>query len=144
MNTRFRRVAVFVGSAAIATGAGIGVAAQGDSSSPDRSSSAPGVTRPQGGPGRSFDISALADELGVSEARLQTALENSRPTTPGAGGPDEMIQALADELGLSAAKVREAFEATLGSAAPPHGQDGGGMGAPPSDDQTAPPASSQS
>jgi hypothetical protein len=141
MTTRFRRVAVFVGTAALATGAGIGVAAQGDSASPDRSSSAPSVTR-QPGPGGGLDISALADALGVSEARLQTALENSRPTTPGAGGPDEMIQALADELGLSADKVREAFASALGSGGSPQTPDGGG--APPSGGQTAPPTTSQS
>jgi hypothetical protein len=142
MTPRFRRVAVFVGTAAIAAGAGVGVAAQSDSSSsPDRSSGAPRMTR-QPGPGGGLDISALADELGVSEARLQLALENSRPATPGAGGPDEMIQALADELGLSADKVREAFAATLGSGRSPQAPDGGG--APPSDGRTTPPATSQS
>jgi hypothetical protein len=95
----------------------------------------------QPGPGGGLDISALADELGVSEARLQLALENSRPSTPGAGGPDEMIQALADELGLSADKVREAFAATLGSAGPPQAPGGGGA---PNDGQTTPPTTSQS
>jgi hypothetical protein len=140
MTPRFRRVAVFVGTAAIAAGAGVGVAAQSDSS-PDRSSGAPRMTR-QPGPGGGLDISALADELGVSEARLQLALENSRPATPGAGDPDEMIQALADELGLSADKVREAFAAALGSGDPPQAPDGGG--APPSNEQTTPPATSQS
>jgi hypothetical protein len=87
-----------------------------------------------------MDVSALADELGVTEARLEEAMRSSRPTTPGAGGdPDEMIQALADELGLSADKVRQAFEDAFGGSAPQ-----GGGGAPPSSDgQTTPPASSQ-
>ena len=121
MTARFRRVAVFVGTAALATGAGVGVAAQGDSA--DRSS-APEITQPQGpggggGAPGAVDVSALADSLGVSETRLQEAMRNARPTDPStARGPDAMFEALASELGLSADTVREAFE----SMTPPNGQ----------------------
>jgi hypothetical protein len=121
MTARFRRVAVFVGTAALATGAGVGVAAQGDST--DRSST-PGIAQPQGprgggGAPGAFDVSALAGSLGVSETRLQEAMRNTRPTDPStAGGPEAMFEALAAELGLSADKVREAFESTM----PPSGQ----------------------
>jgi hypothetical protein len=135
MTPRFRRVAVFVGTAALAAGAGIGVAtSSGDGSNADRSSGAPGMTRGQTGPGAS-DVSALAAELGVSETRLEEAMRNARPTDPSAaGGPDAMIEAVADELGLEADKVREAFESTLG-AGPPQGA------APPTDGEgTTPPA----
>jgi hypothetical protein len=130
MNPRFRRVAVFVGTAALAAGAGIGVAAKGDSTS----SAAPGVTRQQGPGGAGgapggLDVSALAEQLGVSETRLQQAMRNARPTNPGTGGgPDAMFQALADELGLSTDEVRAAFEATMPQGGPP--------GTPPSDGQT--------
>jgi hypothetical protein len=121
MTPRFRRIAVFVGTAALAAGTGIGVAASNDDpSGPTRSNSAPGLSRQQGpggggGPGAA-DVSALADALGVSETRLQEAMQATRPTDPGAGGggPDEMIQALADELDLSVAKVRQAFESAAG------------------------------
>ena len=53
MTARFRRVAVFVGAAALATGAGVGVAAQGDSTPSDRTSQTqqmgPGGGPPAGG-----------------------------------------------------------------------------------------------
>src|SRR5262245_10881443 len=113
MTARFRRVAVFVGTAALATGAGIGVAAsQGDSTA---TSDRPSQTQPMGqgggGPaGGGMDVSALADELGVSETELQQAMQQARPTDPSAaGGPDAMFQALADALGVSVDKVRAAF-----------------------------------
>jgi hypothetical protein len=67
MTARFRRVVVFVGTAAIAAGTGVGVAASNDDSSSSRS--APGISRPQGpgggGPG-AVDVSPFADELGLS------------------------------------------------------------------------------
>jgi hypothetical protein len=126
MNPRFRRVAVFVGTAAIAAGAGIGVASKGDATP----STTPNTIRqqgPGGAPGGA-DLSSLADALGVSEARLQEAMRKARPTDPGAGGsPDEMLQTLADELGLSVDKVRAAFESAMPQ-----------RGAPPSGGQTAP------
>ena len=141
MTPKFRRVAVFVGTAAIAAGAGIGVAAQGDSSTPDRSSGAPGLTRPQdgGGPpgigGGASGLSAVADQLGVSETRLETAMRNARPTDPtdpaAGGGPDAMMEAVAEELGLEADTVRKAFESVLGTQ--------GGPGAPPAGGQQATP-----
>jgi hypothetical protein len=131
MTPRFRRVAVFVGTAALAAGAGIGVAASGGDASTDAGNrSAPGMSQPLPGGGsgggggaapRGMDISALADALGVSEARLQEALQAARPSGPG-GGPDEMIQALADELGIDADKVRAAFEDAFGgNGGPPSG-----------------------
>ena len=140
MNPRFRRVAVFAGTAAIAAGAGIGVAAKGDATS----SSTPNTIQRQGpgGAPSGAGLSSLADALGVSEARLQEAMRKARPTDPGAGGsPDDMLQTLADELGLSVDKVRAAFESTMpqrgsGGGAPPSGQTA--PTTPPSGDQTAP------
>ena len=103
MNPKFRRIAVFVGAAALAGGAGIGVAAQGDTG---QSGSTPGMTRPaQGGPGgggpggagagAAQGLSALAEALGVSETRLRAAIEKTRPSgDPGsaAGGPPDPLR----------------------------------------------------
>ena len=83
-----------------------------------------------------LDVSALADELGVSETQLQQAMQKARPTDPStAGGPAAMFQALADELGVSVDKVRAAFEKIRPQGAPPSG---GGQTTPPSGSQTAP------
>jgi hypothetical protein len=59
----FRRVAVFVGTAALATGSGIGVAAQGDEAN---RSSTPRVTSQQGAASES--PAAPADETPAEEA----------------------------------------------------------------------------
>jgi hypothetical protein len=114
MNSKFRRVAVFVGAAALAGGAGIGVAAQGDSSP---AGSPPALTQPAPGGQGGQRLSALAQALGVSESRLHAALEKARPSgAPGSapGGPpsgSDMAETLASELGISVDKVRSAMEA---------------------------------
>ena len=129
MTARFRRVAVFVGAAALATGAGVGVAAQGDSTPSDRTSQTQQMG-PGGGPpaGGGLDVSALADELGVTETELQQAMQNARPTDPStAGGPDAMFEGLASDLGVSVEKVRAAFEKIVPQGGPPSG---GGQTAP--------------
>jgi len=107
MTARFRRVAVFVGTAALATGAGIGVAAsQGDPT--DRTSGTPtSIERGAPGGGGRFDISTIADTLGVSEADLQQAMQTAGPA---ADGPEAMVATVADALGLSEDTVRAAFE----------------------------------
>jgi hypothetical protein len=131
MTPKFRRIAVFVGAAALAGGAGVGVAAQNDSS---QAGAAPAITRPaQGGLGGRPDLSALAAELGVSESRLRAAIEATRPSgDPGSApsGPphgSDMAAALASELGLSVDKVRSAVQA-VGAAGggPPGGSSRGG------------------
>jgi len=142
MTPRFRRVAVFVGTAALAAGTGIGVAASsGDGSTTDQSSSGPGMSQPldRGGPTAGGGLSDVADQLGVSETRLAQAMQDARPTDPSAGGdPDAMIEAVAEQLGLEVDQVREAFESALG-VGPPPGQapdSSGGAPAPPTDGQT--------
>ena len=81
MQPRFKKVAVFVGAAALAAGVGVGVASQGDNAS------GAAMTQRAGGPGQGgpggMDLSALAEELGVTEAKLQAALQAARPA-PGA------------------------------------------------------------
>jgi hypothetical protein len=91
-------------------------------------------TRPAGGPGGPggrghggpggggrFDTAALAKSLGVTEAKLQAALDKVRPAKgdrddkgdPGDKGDRAaaMATALAKELGLDAAKVKSALDA---------------------------------
>jgi hypothetical protein len=125
MNPRFRKVAVFVGTAALATGVGVGVASQGGET--ESSQASPGMSRP-GGPGGGMDVSALAEELGVTTDKLQAALEAARPS--GGAAPGSMAATLADELGISEAKVEAALEAVR--------PQGGMGGAPPADGGTPP------
>jgi hypothetical protein len=143
MNPRFRRVAVFVGAAALATGVGVAVASQGD----ETSSSQAAVGQRAGGPGqggapRGMDLSALAEELGVSEARLEAAMESARSSfdpgsAPQSGDEDPMAAALAKELGLSTEKVSAALESLRPRGTPPDG-------AAPPDGSTTPDAGASS
>ena len=112
MNPRYRKIAVFVGAAALAGGAAVGVAAGGDSATTTGSS--PAMTRP-GGPGGGFDLSALAEKLGVSKSRLQEALQAARPSAGRRPDPSSMAATLADELGLSTDEVQAALEETMPS-----------------------------
>jgi Spy/CpxP family protein refolding chaperone len=89
MTLRTRKVAVFVGTAALAAGAGIGVAAQGSSSAATESRSAPGMMR-GGGDG----MSTLADDLGVTETQLREAMDSLRT----AGRPDDLAVLGTSEL----------------------------------------------
>jgi hypothetical protein len=111
MNPRYRKIAVFVGAAALTGGAGIGVAAGGDSAA---TGSSPAMTRP-GGPGGGFDLSALAEELGVAETRLQEAMQAARPSAGQRPDASSMAETPADELGLSADEVQAALEETMAS-----------------------------
>jgi hypothetical protein len=123
MNPRYRKVAVFVGAAALAGAAGVGIASQGsaDATGTNGPMTRPAGAGPQSGMGR---LSGLADELGVSESELQAALQDIGPPT---GGAASFAEALARELGISATKVQEALEA----ARPDGGMDGPPAGAPP-------------
>jgi hypothetical protein len=116
MKARFRRVAVFAGAAALAGGVGIGVASPGGDPA---SSRAAAVARPAGGPGR-MDVSALAERLGVSQARLEAALRAARESGD-PGDRDAMAAALASALGLSSEKVSEALESLRPPGSPPPG-----------------------
>jgi hypothetical protein len=134
MNPRIRTIAAVLGAVVLAGAAGIGVAAGGDSAG--GSGTASSMTRP--GPGGGFDLSALAEDLGVSESKLQDAFEAVR-TSAGSqdGGPPDraqLAQALADELGLPVDEVEAALEATMpfgGRGGPPADSSGSGVPAPP-------------
>jgi hypothetical protein len=133
MTPRSRKVAVFVGTAALAAGAGIGVAASGNSDAATTPST-PGMLR-GGGPGSPGDLSTLADDLGVSETRLREAMESLRSS----GRPQDLAAALAEELGVSEDKVRDALESAVPGGGPPGGGAPPSGGAPPAGGgQTAP------
>jgi hypothetical protein len=133
MPRRARKVAAIVGVAAVAAGAGIGVANQSSSSA---SGTTAAMTQPGGQPGglRGLDVTALAKQLGVSTAKLQSALDAARPAgapggppaggqppsgaqppaggPPASGGANRLASALAKQLGLSTTKVQAALDAT--------------------------------
>jgi hypothetical protein len=132
MPVRARKIAAILCAAAVATGAGIGVASQ--SSSTAATSTTAGAQQGPGGmrsgPG-GMDVAALAKQLGVTQSKLEAALAASRPSgaqggqppsgSQGAqppsggqrpaGGSDRMATALAQQLGLSTAKVKAALDA---------------------------------
>jgi hypothetical protein len=120
MTPRFRRVAVFVGAATLAAGVGVGVAATNNDSSADQSISRQQDPAGVGGP-RRIDVTALAKSLGFSQTRLEQAMNDTRGSSPSAGGLDSRIQALADDLGLPVNTVREAFDDVFGGPGRPQG-----------------------
>jgi len=116
MKSRIHKLAAVTGVAAIlAVTAGCG---DGSSTSSAQTGSSPAAaTAAQGG---APDMSALAKKLGVSTAKLQQAMQATRPasgSTP--SSPDDMAAALAKQLGLSSAKVKAALQATRPSGSPP-------------------------
>jgi hypothetical protein len=128
ISPRIRRVAVIVGATgALAAAAGCGATGSTSSSSSGAAGQPQSQSQQQGpGPGAP-DLSALASKLGVSTAKLQQAMEATRPSSPGADGSGtDPTAALAKALGLSEAKVRAAMQATMPSGGPqgPQGQPG--------------------
>jgi biotin operon repressor len=132
MQINKQTIAVGLAAAALAAGTGIAVSqANSDNALPSNGAAGqggPGGMR--GGPGGDRDLSGLAKSLGVSEAKLEAAMQNLRPNRqPGASGQQDMAAALAKALGLSESKVKAALEANR-----PDGAQGGppAGGAPPS------------
>jgi hypothetical protein len=68
-----------------------------------------------GGRGMHADLAAVAKDLGVTEAKLRSAVEAARPQKPANGTrPDrdaDVAAAVAKALGKDADAVRKAFEA---------------------------------
>lgn len=121
-------IAALAGGAALAS-AGFAIGSQDDGSATAAADRSGAAVRPADrlagpGPGPAFvhragrrggphgphrmGLGSLADDLGVSQAKLHDALRDLRPK----GDPgDEMTAALAKELGISAERLREAFDA---------------------------------
>ena len=120
MNKRaFRRVAVFASTAALAGGAVAGCGSDASTTSNGRPDPA---IRPAATGRRDGFHRALADELGVTTAKLQAAMEKNRPQQgqqPGAG--TDMAASLAKELGLSESKVKAALAKLMPQGGPPAG-----------------------
>jgi hypothetical protein len=118
---RSTTAAVIAGAAVLATGAyALGTQEGGGGAS--AATAAPGHARPWAGPngmhppgpGMRFrrpgfgpGLSAMAQKLGVSEAKLRSALAAVRP---GLGGRRAGLADLADALGITQAKLRAAFQ----------------------------------
>ena len=116
MRSKWRRAAAVLGTGLALVIAGCGGSQQATTqASTGSQQNAPA----QGGsPFTSANLTTLASTLGVSKAKLQTALEAARPSgsRPASGGPDEMAAALAKQLDLSESKVQAALAKVM-----PHG-----------------------
>jgi hypothetical protein len=116
-------VAASVAAAGLAVG-GVGLASAADETPASSPSSTTDEHRPGPGGSGMFDVSALAEALGVTEAELQDALdavhedlapaEGGRPAPPTDADRDQLqsdlAAALADELGLTDAEVTAALD----------------------------------
>ena len=140
MDPRFRKVAVFVGAAALATGVGVGVASQGGETA--SSQAAPSQRTGAQGARGGMDFGALAEKLGVTSAELRAAMDAARSAAPAGpqAGQDARAAALAKELGLPTDKVAAALQSLRPQGAPRGIPPAGGAppGAAPPDDSTAP------
>jgi hypothetical protein len=112
--TLTKRIAIGLTAAVLAAAGGFAIS-QASSSGTSGSSA---LTAQAGGPGRP-DLSALAKDLGVSESKLQAAMQANRPAAGGA--PTDMAAGLAKALGLSESKVQSALDANRPSGAPSGG-----------------------
>jgi hypothetical protein len=151
MDPSLRKVAVVAGVVALATGAGVAVAGQGGETATSQAAPQQRAGAPGGG-SRGMDLSALADELGVTTDKLAAAMDAVRSS--GASPGDSLAAALADELGLPVDKVTAALESIrpqgpAGGMRPPDGtlppggapSDGSGT-TPPDGSGTTPPGDS--
>lgn len=128
MKVRTRAVAALAATGALAAGV-VGCGSDGQSTAAAQQGAAPtqqqsqqGASQQQGTPP---GLSTLASALGVTEAKLQSAMESTRPTDPSSGPPSasEMATDLAKALNLDVDKVKAALEDNLPSGgAPPSGQ----------------------
>lgn len=130
MKVRTRAVAALAAAGALAAG----VVGCGDDGQSTASAQQPGqAAQQQSGTAQNAPqqqgtppgLSTLASALGVSEAKLQSAMESTRPTDPSSGPPSasEMATDLAKALNLDVDKVTAALQDSMPSGgAPPSGQ----------------------
>ncbi|MBO9532032.1 MAG: hypothetical protein J7513_03550 [Solirubrobacteraceae bacterium] len=152
-------VAIATATTVSACGSGNDASASANGGQQQGQQGGPQGTTPGGRGGFQFDTAALAKELGVSESKLQKAIDASRPdfggnrqrpttppngerpTTPRDGRPGgrggrmtEMFASIAKELGLSESKVQQAFQSVMpqgGMGRPGEGAGPGGRQLPP-------------
>lgn len=115
MQIRPRALAALAATGVLAVGA-IGCG-NSDDTQTNANAGTPAAAAAQSAPpqGRAPDLSTLASALGVTEAKLQSAMESTRPSDPSSGPPaqGDMAADLAEALGLDAEKVQEALSATM-------------------------------
>jgi hypothetical protein len=106
-------LALASGAYALGTQTGDGTALAGGKPTPAKAG-APGPGHRFGGP---RDLSGIAAQLGVTEAKLRAALEDLRPDRDAKHDEhqDALAKALASELGLDQAKVAAALEKLHGN-----------------------------
>ncbi len=114
MKIRPRALAALAATGVLAAGA---VGCGNDDTQATANAGTPAAAAAQGAPpqGATPDLSALASALGVTEAKLQSAMESTRPTDPSSGPPaqGDMAADLAEALGLDADQVQEALSANM-------------------------------
>lgn len=135
-----KKTALALGGTVIAIGAGVGVAglaqAETPTPSPNPTSTGKGERRGPGhGPGRGVDVAALAQKLGLDQAKVQAAIDKvrsaqqptARPSTPPTQAERdakraEYLKALAKELGVDEAKLTAALDELRAAAQAEHKQ----------------------
>lgn len=125
MNPRLRNTAALLGVTGVVALAGCGgndatqTSAAASGATDQQATQAPPGAQGQAGP----DLSALAAKLGVSTAKLRSALEAARPETgtPGQQPDRDPTAKLAQELGISRAKVHAALQELGPAGGPPQG-----------------------
>jgi hypothetical protein len=117
MTPSLRRIGLALGAVG-ALAAGV-IGCGGSAESSDQAASATTQQQqPAGAPAQGApDLSALAEELGVSTEKLQAAMQEARPDQ--GSSPQDMTAALAEALGVSEDKVAAAMENTRPSGTPP-------------------------
>lgn len=116
--TKVTAVAATVAAAALGGSAIAGAAGSGSTTKPgsdpalfaDDAGPGPRTGGP-GGHGPRADLTAVAKTLGVTEAKLRSALDAARPTDRPAKRGDDLAATLAKALGASTADVQSVLEA---------------------------------
>lgn len=127
MSPSLRRIGAALGVAGALAAAAIGCGSSTEGTASATQQGSQQQTQPSGAPGQGQggpDLSALAAKLGVSESKLQSAMQAARPTQ--GSSPHDMAASLAKALGVTEADVQAAMEATRPS----------GAGQPPRSGQT--------
>jgi len=111
--SRIRKAAALISVAALIGTGGLGAA---QAATYDGSSAADRPTqRHGGGPLPSAQLTAIAEQLGITSEQLKAAMQAAKPAKPAAGTAasrgDGMVTALAAALGADAATVKEILDA---------------------------------
>ncbi len=116
MQIRPRALAALAASGVLAVGT-VGCGSDDTNTQTNAGAVTPAAAAAQGTPPQEAapDMSALASALGVTEEKLQSAMESTRPSDPSSGPPaqGDMAADLAEALGIDAEKVQDALRANM-------------------------------